>query len=39
MEAWMKQAGAKDLTPNPAYDASRPLFNTRDEALKKDAKK
>jgi hypothetical protein len=39
MEAWMKQAGAKDLTPNPSYDASRPLFNTRDEALKKDAKK
>jgi arylsulfatase A-like enzyme len=39
LETWMKQTGAKDLTPNPAYDASRPLFNTRDEALKKDAKK
>ena len=36
METWMKQTGAKDLTPNPAYDPSRPLFNTRDEALKKD---
>lgn len=36
METWMKQAGAKNLTPNPAYDASRPLFNTRDEALKKE---
>lgn len=35
MVTWMKQAGAKDLTPNPAYDASRPLFNTRDETLKK----
>jgi arylsulfatase A len=30
---WMKEVGAKDVTPNPAYDASRPLFNTRDEAL------
>jgi hypothetical protein len=36
MDVWMKLAGAKDLTPNPAYDASRPLFNTRDEALKKE---
>jgi arylsulfatase A-like enzyme len=36
MENWMKQTGAKDLTPNPAYDASRPLFNTREEALKKE---
>jgi arylsulfatase A-like enzyme len=35
METWMKQTGAKDLIPNPAYDASRPLFNTREEALKK----
>jgi hypothetical protein len=35
METWMKQTGAKDLTPNPAYDASKPLFNTREEALKK----
>jgi DMSO/TMAO reductase YedYZ molybdopterin-dependent catalytic subunit len=36
METWMKQAGAKDLTPNPAYDATRPLFNTRDEWLKQE---
>ena len=35
METWMKETGAKDVTPNPAYDASRPLFNTREEALKK----
>jgi arylsulfatase A-like enzyme len=35
METWMKQSGAKDLIPNPAYDANRPLFNTREEALKK----
>ena len=35
IETWMKQTGAKDLTPNPAYDASRPLFDTRSEALKK----
>ena len=34
LETWMKQTGAKALTPNPAYDASRPLFNTRDESLK-----
>jgi arylsulfatase A-like enzyme len=31
--AWMKEAGAKDVAPNPAYDARRPMFNTRDEAL------
>jgi arylsulfatase A-like enzyme len=31
--AWMKEVGARDVTPNPAYDASRPLLNTRDEAL------
>ncbi len=30
---WMKEVGARDVTPNPAYDATRPLFNTRDEAL------
>jgi arylsulfatase A len=36
--AWMKEAGAKDVTPNPAYDASRPMFNTRDEALRKASK-
>jgi len=24
---WMKQAGAKDLTPNPDYNASGPLLN------------
>jgi hypothetical protein len=29
----MKEAGAKDVAPNPAYDARRPMFNTRDEAL------
>ena len=34
MEAWMKEAGAKDLSPNPDYDASRPLFNSRDEWLR-----
>jgi hypothetical protein len=39
MAAWLKQAGAKDLTPNPAYDASRPLFNMRDEKLKKEREK
>ena len=31
--AWMKEAGAKDVMPNAAYDARRPLFNSRDEAL------
>jgi arylsulfatase A-like enzyme len=31
---WMKEVGAKDVTPNPAYDASRPMFNSRDEALR-----
>jgi arylsulfatase A-like enzyme len=31
--AWMKETGAKDVTPNAAYDARRPLFNSRDEAL------
>jgi arylsulfatase A-like enzyme len=36
MEVWMKETGAKDVTPNPAYDASRPLFNARDEAIKKE---
>jgi hypothetical protein len=35
METWMKQTGAKDLFPNPSYDAGRPLFNTREESLKK----
>jgi arylsulfatase A len=30
---WAKEVGAKDVTPNPAYDPRRPLFNTRDEAL------
>ena len=34
IENWMKQTGAKDLAANPAYDASRPLFNTRDEAIR-----
>ena len=36
--AWMKESGATDVAPNPAYDASRPLFNSRDEALKHDVK-
>lgn len=36
LEAWMKETGAKDLTPNPAYDASRPLFNILEEAIKKE---
>ncbi|NBV52121.1 MAG: hypothetical protein EBR83_01075 [Verrucomicrobia bacterium] len=36
MEVWMKETGAKDVTPNPAYDASRPLFNTREGAIKKE---
>jgi hypothetical protein len=36
--AWMKEAGARDLTPNPADDARKPLFNSRDEALKNDVK-
>ena len=36
VEIWMKQTGSNDLTPNPGYDPSRPLFNTRDEALKKE---
>jgi hypothetical protein len=31
---WMKEVGAKDVAPNPAYDAKRPLFNARDEALR-----
>lgn len=34
LETWMKKTKAKDLTPNPAYDSTRPLFNTRDEWLK-----
>jgi hypothetical protein len=29
MENWMKQTGAKDLTPNPAYDASRSSTRAR----------
>ena len=36
--AWMKEVGAKDVSPNPAYDPRRPMFNTRDEALRKDGK-
>jgi arylsulfatase A-like enzyme len=38
-ENWMKETGAKDVAPNPAYDASRPLFNARDEAIKKRGEK
>lgn len=34
MAAWMKEAGAADLSPNPDYDAGQPLFNRRDERLK-----
>ena len=37
--AWMRQVGAKDLTPNPAFDARRPLFNTREAALAKPGEK
>jgi arylsulfatase A-like enzyme len=36
--AWAKVVGAKDVAPNPAYDARRPMFNTRDEALRKESK-
>jgi arylsulfatase A-like enzyme len=32
-EAWMKQVGAKELAPNPDYDAKDPLFNEREAAL------
>lgn len=32
-EAFMKQAGARDVAPNPDYDATQPLFNARDAAL------
>ena len=38
-EAWMKETGAKDVTPNPAYDPKNPLFNARDDYLKKQAEK
>jgi len=38
MGAWMKEAGAKDVIPNPDYDPSRPLFNSRDEWLKQTRK-
>lgn len=34
-ESWMKEVGAKDLTPNPNYDPVDPLFNARDAKLKK----
>ena len=34
-ESWMKEVGAKDLTPNPNYDPVDPLFNARDAELKK----
>jgi arylsulfatase A-like enzyme len=30
---WAKEVGAQDVSPNPAYDPSRPLFNARDAAL------
>lgn len=36
MVTWMKQAGAEALTPNSPLDSTRPLFNTRDETLKKE---
>jgi hypothetical protein len=32
----MKQVGAKELAPNPDYDAKDPLFNEREVALRKD---
>ena len=34
MAAWMEEARAADLSPNPDYDAGRPLFDSRDERLK-----
>jgi arylsulfatase A-like enzyme len=38
-ERWMKETGAKDVTPNPAYDPKNPLFNAREDFLKKQAEK
>jgi hypothetical protein len=38
-EAWMKETGAKDVTPNPAYDPKNPLFNAREDYLEKHAEK
>jgi arylsulfatase A-like enzyme len=38
-ESWMKETGAKDVTPNPAYDAKNPLFNAREDYLEKHAEK
>jgi hypothetical protein len=34
-EAFMKRSGARDVAPNPDYDATKPLFNSRDAALAK----
>jgi arylsulfatase A-like enzyme len=33
-EAWMKEVGAKDVSPNPSYDAARPMYNIHEEANK-----
>jgi arylsulfatase A-like enzyme len=38
-EAWMKETSAKDATPNPAYNPQNPLFNAREDYLKKQAEK
>jgi arylsulfatase A-like enzyme len=38
-EAWMKETGARDVTPNPAYDPKNPLFNAREDYLEKHAEK
>ncbi len=34
-EDFMERAGARDVSPNPDYDATKPLFNSRDAALAK----
>jgi hypothetical protein len=28
--AWLKSTQARDVTPNPAYDAAKVLFNSRE---------
>lgn len=37
-ESFMRATGAKDVTPNPAYDANDPLFNAREDYLAKSKK-
>jgi arylsulfatase A-like enzyme len=34
-EGWMKETGARDVTPNPDYDPADPLFNAREAYLEK----